>query len=73
MVIRDCTIIGSAPVAPTGAVRDNAGYCPPELQHPRLITAGDLRSASYQRIMTATGSGAEAALRAYYATRDASA
>jgi thioredoxin reductase (NADPH)/alkyl hydroperoxide reductase subunit F len=67
------TNIGSTPVAPTGVVRDSAGYCPPDLQHPRLITAGDLRSVSYQRIMTATGSGAEAALRAYYATRDTSA
>jgi hypothetical protein len=28
-------------------------------------SAGDLRSAGYQRFMTATGSGAEAALRAY--------
>jgi alkyl hydroperoxide reductase subunit AhpF len=32
-----------------------------------VLTAGDLRSARFQRIMTATGSGAEAALRAYYA------
>ncbi|QMU67062.1 FAD-dependent oxidoreductase [Streptacidiphilus sp. P02-A3a] len=45
------------------------GYCPPDRQHPRVLTAGDLRSARAQRIMTATGSGAEAALRAYYATR----
>ncbi|GAA1935025.1 hypothetical protein GCM10009716_47580 [Streptomyces sodiiphilus] len=34
------------------------------------ITAGDLRSASYQLITTATGSGADAALHAYYAARD---
>ncbi|WP_103502954.1 MULTISPECIES: FAD-dependent oxidoreductase [unclassified Streptomyces] len=63
------TNIGSAPVPPAGLVRDASGYCPPGLQHPRLITAGDLRSGTYQRIMTATGSGAEAALRPYYAAR----
>jgi hypothetical protein len=45
------------------------GYCPPDRQHPRVLTAGDLRSARAQRIMTATGSGSEAALRAYYAAR----
>ena len=31
--------------------------------------AGDLRSARFQRIMTAMGSGGEAALHAYYAAR----
>ncbi|MFF2953185.1 FAD-dependent oxidoreductase [Kitasatospora sp. NPDC057965] len=45
------------------------GYCPPDRQHPRILTAGDLRSPRAQRIMTATGSGAEAALHAYYAIR----
>ena len=45
------------------------GYCPPDRQHPRVLTAGDLRSARAQRIMTATGSGSEAALHAYYAIR----
>ncbi|MET8697781.1 FAD-dependent oxidoreductase [Kitasatospora sp. NPDC004723] len=45
------------------------GYCPPDRQHPRILTAGDLRSPRAQRIMTATGSGAEAALHAYYALR----
>lgn len=45
------------------------GYCPADRQHPRVLTAGDLRSARAQRIMTATGSGSEAALHAYYATR----
>ncbi|MEW1627329.1 FAD-dependent oxidoreductase [Streptomyces sp. NPDC089173] len=62
--------IGSAPAAPAGdLVRDADGYCPPDRQHPRIIVAGDLRSARYQRIMTAMGSGSEAALRAYYAAR----
>lgn len=45
-------------------------YCPPIGQHPRIIVAGDLRSARFQRIMTALGSGSEAALHAYYATRE---
>jgi thioredoxin reductase (NADPH)/alkyl hydroperoxide reductase subunit F len=64
--------IGSAPTAPAGAVHGTDGYCPPDLQHPRLFVAGDLRAAQYQRIMTASGSGAEAALRAYYTARDVS-
>ncbi|MFJ9636757.1 FAD-dependent oxidoreductase [Streptomyces sp. NPDC101178] len=63
--------IGSAPTAPAGdLVRDADGYSPPDRQHPRIIVAGDLRSARYQRIMTALGSGSEAALRAYYAARE---
>ena len=62
--------LGSAPVPPSGAlVRDTSGYCPPDRQHSRIITAGDLRSARFQRIMAATGSGSEAALRAYYGLR----
>jgi thioredoxin reductase (NADPH)/alkyl hydroperoxide reductase subunit F len=62
--------LGSAPVAPPGDLMpDPSGYCPPERQHPRILTAGDLRSARYQRIMAATGSGSEAALRAYYSLR----
>ncbi|MFH0243204.1 FAD-dependent oxidoreductase [Streptomyces sp. HK10] len=61
--------IGNAPTAPPGdVVRGADGYCPPTDQHPRVIVAGDLRSARFQRIMTAMGSGSEAALRAYYAT-----
>jgi len=63
--------IGSAPTAPPGdLVRGTDGYCPPADQHPRVIVAGDLRSARFQRIMTALGSGSEAALRAYYAARE---
>ncbi|MEL5959226.1 FAD-dependent oxidoreductase [Streptomyces sp. CLV115] len=63
--------IGNAPTAPSGdLVRGADGYCPPTDQHPRVIVAGDLRSARFQRIMTALGSGSEAALHTYYATRD---
>lgn len=62
--------IGSVPAPPEGdLVPDASGYCPPSLQHPRITTAGDLRSPRFQRVMTATGSGAEAALWAYYAMR----
>ncbi|QIY53528.1 NAD(P)/FAD-dependent oxidoreductase [Streptomyces sp. RPA4-5] len=63
--------IGNAPTAPSGdVVRDTAGYCLPSAQHPRVIIAGDLRSARFQRIMTALGSGSEAALHAYYAAKE---
>lgn len=63
--------VGSAPVAPAGdLVREADGYCPPGAQHPRITVAGDLRSARFQRVMTAMGSGGEAALRAYYAARE---
>ncbi|MEU8822353.1 FAD-dependent oxidoreductase [Streptomyces sp. NPDC048636] len=62
--------LGSAPAVPRGAVvTDRSGYCPPARQHPRVFTAGDLRSARFQRIATALGSGGEAALGAYYASR----
>ncbi|WP_432126722.1 FAD-dependent oxidoreductase [Streptomyces sp. bgisy082] len=63
--------IGNAPTAPPGNLTRGAdGYCPPADQHPRVIVAGDLRSARFQRIMTALGSGSEAALHAYYAARE---
>ncbi|WP_329131299.1 FAD-dependent oxidoreductase [Streptomyces sp. NBC_01476] len=63
--------LGNAPTAPSGDLtRGHDGYCPPTDQHPRVIVAGDLRSARYQRIMTALGSGGEAALHAYYAARE---
>ncbi|MFI5755499.1 FAD-dependent oxidoreductase [Streptomyces sp. NPDC051569] len=63
--------IGNAPTAPSGdLVRGADGYCPPTRQHSRVIVAGDLRSARFQRIMTAFGSGSEAALHAYYAARE---
>jgi thioredoxin reductase (NADPH)/alkyl hydroperoxide reductase subunit F len=62
--------LGSTPMAPPGdLVRDASAYCPPTAQHPRLIVAGDLRSPRFQRIMTAMGSGSEAALGAYYGAR----
>ncbi|MCG0286499.1 pyridine nucleotide-disulfide oxidoreductase [Streptomyces sp. PSAA01] len=62
--------LGSAPAPPAGAVgTDSSGYCPPGSQHPRVFTAGDLRSVRFQRIATAMGSGGEAALGAYYASR----
>lgn len=39
---------------------------PREAQPLRILTAGDLRSAHFQRIVTTQGSGAEAALARYY-------
>ncbi|MFE7561851.1 FAD-dependent oxidoreductase [Kitasatospora sp. NPDC057500] len=60
--VRPATLPGDLAPAPDG-------YCPPDRQHPRILPAGDLRSPRAQRIMTATGSGAEAALHAYYALR----
>jgi thioredoxin reductase (NADPH)/alkyl hydroperoxide reductase subunit F len=65
--------IGNAPIAPPGdLIRGADGYCPPTGQRSRIIVAGDLRSARFQRIMTALGSGSEAALHAYYAARELS-
>ncbi|MBP8535807.1 FAD-dependent oxidoreductase [Streptomyces sp. MK37H] len=62
--------LGSAPAPPAGAVAvDRSGYCPPGSQPARVFTAGDLRSVRFQRIATAMGSGGEAALGAYYASR----
>ncbi|WP_423463351.1 FAD-dependent oxidoreductase [Promicromonospora sp. MS192] len=63
------TNIGVAPTAVDGLVHDQDGYCPAERQHSRVHIAGDLRSPRGQRIQTAMGSGAEAALNAYYAMR----
>lgn len=40
--------IGNAPTAPPGDLTHGAdGYCPPADQHPRVIVAGDLRSARF--------------------------
>jgi thioredoxin reductase (NADPH)/alkyl hydroperoxide reductase subunit F len=63
------TNIGNRPVTLRGLTTDEDGYCPPELQGPLIVTAGDLRSARFQRIVTAQGSGAQAVLSCYYSTR----
>lgn len=60
--------LGNTPAALAGLTIGEDGYCPPDQQHPRIRIAGDLRSARYQRIATAQGSGAEAVLSCYYAT-----
>lgn len=60
--------LGSKPALLSGLAQGDDGYRPPELQQPRIRIAGDLRSARYQRIATAQGSGAEAVLACYYAT-----
>ncbi|MEU8136505.1 FAD-dependent oxidoreductase [Streptodolium elevatio] len=59
--------LGNRPASLPGLVSGQDGYCAPELQHPRIRIAGDLRSAQFQRIATAQGSGAEAVLANYYA------
>jgi thioredoxin reductase (NADPH)/alkyl hydroperoxide reductase subunit F len=60
--------LGNKAAAVTGLVTDADGYCPPGRQHRRVRIAGDVRSARYQRIATAHGSGAEAVLAYYYDT-----
>ena len=59
--------LGSRPAAVTGLMRGDDGYCPSDLQHSRVKVAGDLRSARFQRLVTAQGSGAQAVLELYYA------
>ena len=61
--------IGVVPATVHGLVHDRDGYCPMNRQHPRVHIAGDVRSPRGQRVQTAMGSGAEAALDAYYAMR----
>ncbi|WP_055567630.1 FAD-dependent oxidoreductase [Streptomyces atriruber] len=60
--------LGNQPAALAGLAQSTDGYCPPDEQHPRIWTAGDLRSARFQRIVAAQGSGAEAVLARYYST-----
>lgn len=60
--------LGNQPAALDGLALGSDGYCPPDEQHPRVWTVGDLRSARFQRIVTAQGSGAEAVLARYYDT-----
>ncbi|MEV5784559.1 FAD-dependent oxidoreductase [Streptomyces sp. NPDC052287] len=60
--------LGSRPAGVTGLVSGEDGYCPPSQQHRRIRIAGDLRSARFQRIATAQGSGAETVLASYYET-----
>ncbi|MFF7705355.1 FAD-dependent oxidoreductase [Streptomyces lydicus] len=60
--------LGNTPAGLDGLTSSEDGYCPPSKQHPRIQVAGDLRSAQFQRVTTAQGSGAEAVLASYYAT-----
>ncbi|MET8955500.1 FAD-dependent oxidoreductase [Streptomyces sp. NPDC004533] len=60
--------LGSKPAGLAGLVSGEDGYYPPNRQHQRIRIAGDLRSARFQRIATAQGSGAEAVLGHYYDT-----
>ncbi|MFF1378704.1 oxidoreductase [Streptomyces sp. NPDC058308] len=52
------TVLGNLvnrPAALDDLAQATDGYCPPDEQHPRIWTAGDLRSARFQRIVTAHG------------------
>lgn len=60
--------LGSKPAGLAGLISDGDGYHPSDQQHRRIRIAGDLRSARFQRIATAQGSGAEAVLAYYYDT-----
>lgn len=60
--------LGNTPAGLDGLASSEDGYCPPDKQHPRIRVAGDLRSAQFQRVTTAQGSGAEAVLASYYAS-----
>ncbi|GAA4658736.1 FAD-dependent oxidoreductase [Streptomyces chumphonensis] len=60
--------LGNTPAGLDGLASSEDGYCPPGKQHPRVRVAGDLRSAQFQRVTTAQGSGAEAVLASYYAS-----
>lgn len=60
--------LGNTPGSLPGLAQGPDGYCPPDCQPSRILTAGDLRSARYQRVVTAQGSGAQAVLAHYYGT-----
>ncbi|WP_438296193.1 FAD/NAD(P)-binding protein [Streptomyces sp. HUAS TT7] len=61
--------MGSKPAALDGLVVAADGYCPPELQHPRVLVAGDLKGARLQRIAVAMGDGSRSGLLPYYEAR----
>ena len=62
------TNLGVRPALPAGDIAvDDLGYCPPQMQHPRILTAGDCVSPRHQRIAVALGAGAYAALTIFYA------
>ncbi|MFE3186598.1 hypothetical protein ACFXKR_37935 [Streptomyces violascens] len=66
---RVLTNIGSKPAALDGLVFAADGCCPPELQHPRVLVAGDLKGARMQRIAVAMGDGSRSSLLPYYEAR----
>lgn len=58
--------MGSKPAALPGLITGADGYCPSDEQHPRILVAGDLKSARMQRIAVAMGDGGRASLIPYY-------
>ncbi|MFD5610587.1 NAD(P)-binding protein [Kitasatospora sp. NPDC127060] len=63
------TNIGTVPACLPGLAVGTDGFCPPVAQHPRVITAGDLSARDGQRVATAAGRGADAALTLYHRFR----
>ncbi|WP_438297183.1 FAD-dependent oxidoreductase [Streptomyces sp. HUAS TT7] len=56
--------MGSKPAALDGLVVAADGYCPPELQHPRVLVAGDLKGA--RLIAVTMGDGSRSGLLPYF-------
>ncbi|MFD9685173.1 FAD-dependent oxidoreductase [Kitasatospora sp. NPDC059088] len=60
------TNVGTVPTSLPGLAAGEDGFCPPAIQHPRVLTAGDLCARDGQRVATAVGRGTDAALTLYY-------
>ncbi|GLW73701.1 oxidoreductase [Kitasatospora phosalacinea] len=59
------TNAGTLPQPLPGLITGRDGFCPPDLQHPRILTAGDMSGRLAQRVSVASGAGARAALELY--------
>ncbi|MFJ1757322.1 FAD-dependent oxidoreductase [Kitasatospora sp. NPDC088134] len=59
------TNAGNLPVPLPGLTTGPDGFCPPDRQHPRIMTAGDMSGRLAQRVSVASGAGARAALELY--------
>ncbi|MDH3033994.1 MULTISPECIES: hypothetical protein [unclassified Streptomyces] len=58
--------MSSTPAALPGLITGADGYCPPDKQNPRILVAGDLKSARMQRITVVMRDGGRASLIPYY-------
>ncbi|RKE02954.1 FAD-dependent oxidoreductase [Streptomyces sp. TLI_171] len=59
------TNAGTLPQPLPGLATGPDGFCPPDRQHPRIVTAGDMSGRLAQRVSVASGAGARAALELY--------